>query len=282
VSQNDPVVWPQQNEHYQTPQGQKSNNQKKKEAKEKAKADAKKTTGFGCLFVVGILLFALAMIFWDEGLFEFGDDDTTVVGLSQQDTDDLVRRLAEAEKAHGVCYGWKLINEDADSGKDTVVSEGSSRGAGISAENLDDCAEYAVITVEIDYASSTSSFEDNAYISMTGSRAVMANKVETADFDRMGVTKEAAIAEPASTTGMGALAMPYLLVERGVVPAVPAADAAPAQAPAQPPVVRPGSDFVGNNTGALITVYILGGIAVLAFIVGLLGVRGRRRAAETR
>lgn len=208
----------------------------------------------------------------DAGWWESSsDNDTTVPSLSSQDSTDLVARLAEAEKAHGICYGWELRDRRQSSHAE-VVSSGSSRGVGVPA---DTCARYVTLRAAVSYTDSLSESDDSATISVDSSADLTEHQPYSSELDRMGVTPAAVLEDPAATTGLGALALPLLMVESGAAEPLPLSPA-PAEAA---PISRPGSDFTSTNRGALTALGIVGGIALLCLIVGLIT---RRKEARTR
>ncbi len=257
-------------------QNQKQGQNSRQNQGQKAAAPQKKGGAAGCAIVVVILLLTIGLpVFFaglDEGWFSSSDDtDVTVVAPTRQEADDLAAQLAAAEKAHGICYGWTL--EDSDAGTDVPLSQGSSRGAGTDPRT---CDRWVALEVDIDYSAPSSDFEDSAYLRVTTSDDLDADAPSTTDLDRMGVNEAAAINDPAATVGMGALALPLLMVEQGAADALPPAEAASPPATA---ISRPGSDFVGNNSGTLVALGIFGGIAVLCLIIGFVV---RARAGKAR
>lgn len=221
------------------------------------------------LMIIGAIVLGMA----EEGAFDSNDNDTTVPAPSGPDTADLVNRLAEAEKAHGICYGWELDDSTYSTGSDDLVSMGSSRGANVSAR---ECTDWVVLTVGVDYTSASSESDDSASIDVDRSDSLAGKAPYSSDLERMGVTREAAINDPAATAGLGALALPLLMVEAGVAEPLPVATASAEPAT---PIGHPGSDFVGNHSGALIALSIIGGLALLCLIVGLII---RKRGKEAR
>ncbi|MGW5050472.1 hypothetical protein [Actinokineospora sp. NPDC004072] len=217
------------------------------------------------LIVVGTCVAVIVAVI--AGAASSDDNDLTVSVPTGQETADLVQKLAEAEEAHGICYGWVLTDADKPSDEE-VVSSGSSRGAGTSAE---ECQRYVWVDARVDYESESSSFEDSASIIVHASPGLP--EPSAVDLERLGVTQEALLAEPAAAVGYGALALPLLMAEDGVVEPLPTTPAAAAPAT---PIGRPGSDFVGNHTGGLIALGVVGGLALLCLIVGLtIRIRGR-------
>lgn len=227
--------------------------------------------GGGCAWLIVVLMIGFGVLAAgvETDWFSSSDSDTTITAPTRQDSVDLAARLAEAEKAHGICYGWKLT--DHDYGR--VLSEGSSRGADVTAST---CDRWVSLEVAIDYACGSCESEDTARFTVRSSADLAGNVPRTSDLERMGVTKEAAVDEPAATAGMGALALPLLMVEEGVAEPLPLPE--PAGEPAVA-ISHPGSDFIGNNTGALVALGVIGGIAVLCLTVGLIV---RKRGKEAR
>ncbi|GGS16270.1 hypothetical protein [Actinokineospora fastidiosa] len=221
------------------------------------------------VILVGIVLAIIA----GEGGFDSSDNDTSVPPPTAQETADLAARLAEAEKAHGICYGWELSRSTYSTRPEDVVSMGSSRGAGVSARECDD---WVILQVGVEYTSASSESEDSAAIDVDSSDSLTGKHPYSGDLERMGVTRDAALNDPAATTGLGVLSLPLLMVEEGAAHALPAT---PADAAQPTPIGRPGSDFVGNHTGALIALGIIGGIALLCLIIGLII---RKRGKEAR
>ncbi|MFC5286885.1 hypothetical protein ACFPM7_07460 [Actinokineospora guangxiensis] len=251
--------------------GQKNQNQ------QNGATPPKKGAGLGCAIVLGVFVLVIGLpVFFaglDEGWFESsGDSDMTITTPTQQEAADLVAQLAEAEKAHGICYGWRLKDLN-DHQSDEPLSQGSSRGVGVEART---CERWAQVEVDIDYASPSSSLEDSAYVRVNTSTDLDPNAPSTVDLDRMGVSTQAAIDDPAAAVGMGALAVPLLMVEAGVAEALPLPEATGAPATA---ISRPGSDFASNNSGSLIALGIIGGITVLCLIIGIIV---RKRAGKAR
>ncbi|SDD95173.1 hypothetical protein [Actinokineospora iranica] len=222
----------------------------------------KKGTVWTLVIVVFIVLLGAG-----NGWFSASDDSTVVESISAVDGADLAKRLAAAEAAHGICYGWELHKGTSTTGK--PLSEGSSRGVGVNAET---CQRYMILRGSVDYTSADSVLEDSAYLSVDSSSDLRSNRPSTADLDRVGVSTASMLNEPAATTGYGALALPLLLAEKGVVAPVP--EPTTAAAPATP-IGRPGSDFTSNRQTALVLVTIFGGVALFGVAIGFLISRKR-------
>ncbi len=221
-------------------------------------------------WIIGVVVAVLTLGFVgsEVGWWTSADNDTTVVTFAGPDGADLAERLAPAEAAHGICYGWQL----EDKSRNKVLSVGSSRGDGVDATT---CERYLVLEVEVTYTSASSEADDSAALKVLGSPELrMTQRPSNADLDRMGITSEAALAEPAATTGYGVLALPLLLAERGIVDPLPEPVAAGAPTAA---IGRPGSDFAGNHGTALVLLAVFGGIALLSAALGATTLARRRR-----
>ncbi|SDJ37910.1 hypothetical protein SAMN05192558_10967 [Actinokineospora alba] len=212
--------------------------------------------------VIALVAFMIGL---DAGWWSSSDNDTTIPTLSEADGNDLVARLAKAEKAHGICYGWEV-----DGGSSKPVTSGSSRGIDISAKT---CGRYAILTTDINYTSASSESEDSASVTVRTSTDLP--YLFSGDLSRVGVDTAALLEEPTTATAYGALALPLLLVEKGVVqPLEPeAASAQPATA-----IGHPGSDFAASHRGAIISLSIFGGLALIGLVVGF--ILRRKRSQE--
>lgn len=201
----------------------------------------------------------------ESGWWSSTDNDTTIPTLSEADGKDLVSRLAKAEAAQGVCYGW-VVND----GSGDPVTSGSSRGVGVSAET---CERYAMLVSTITYTSASSESEDSASVSVRTSRGLP--ELHSSDLSRVGVDTAALLAEPTTVTAYGALALPLLLSEKGeVAPLAPEV----ATAQATTPIGRPGSDFAATHRTAIIALSIFGGAALIGLVVG--SILRRKRGQE--
>jgi hypothetical protein len=205
------------------------------------------------------------MVSVESGWWSPSDNDTTIPTLSEADGKDLVSRLAKAEAAQGVCYGWVVSDGSGD-----PVTSGSSRGVGVSA---DKCRRYAILASTITYTSESSESEDSASVTVRTSSGLP--DLTLSDLSRVGVDTAALLAEPTTTTAYGALALPLLLAEKGdVAPLEPVV----ATAQAATPIGRPGSDFAASHPGAIIALSIFGGAALIGLVVGF--ILRRKRGQE--
>lgn len=214
---------------------------------------------------VTVVALIVVMAGAESGWWSSSDNDTTIPTLSEADGEDLVARLAKAEAAHGVCYGWAVTD-----GSSKSVTSGSSRGIGVSA---DMCGRYAILTSSIDYTSASSESEDSASVTVRTSTDLP--RLYSSDLSVVGVDTKTLLEEPTTATAYGALALPLLLAEKGEVqPLEPeVATAAPTTS-----IGRPGSDFVATHRGAIISLSIFGGAALIGLVVGF--ILRRKRSQE--
>ncbi|MBC6447096.1 hypothetical protein [Actinokineospora xionganensis] len=212
--------------------------------------------------VIALVAFLVGL---DAGWWSSTDNDTTIPTLSETDGNDLVARLAKAEAAHGVCYGWVVKN-----GSGKPVTSGSSRGIGVSA---DTCEQYAMLISTITYTSASSESDDSASVTVKTSPGLP--YLSSSELSLVGVDTKALLEEPTTATAYGALALPLLLAEKGKVQPLE-----PEQATAAPTtsIGRPGSDFAATHRGAIISLSIFGGLALIGLVIGF--ILRRKRGQE--
>ncbi|TDD52267.1 hypothetical protein [Saccharopolyspora elongata] len=181
------------------------------------------------------------------------------------DAQQLAQRLAEAERAHGVCFGWKLVD-----GSTEQFDQGSSRGPGVPADSCPRWAETQVFVA----AGDTDDDVDAADIKVAASGDLDA-QLDADDFVNLGVTADSLAAEPVTATGQAALGLPLLLVENGVLTAPRATEDASgtASVPPLPKGDGSGSDWVPWTW--------LGGLGVVVVLGLLLGFRARAKQKST-
>ena len=160
--------------------------------------------------------------------------------LDSVDAEELVRELAEATAVQGICYGWRVAVRD-DSGTYTGTDVGSSLGVGIAAEGDRACPRFIVFRADLHYTSESSESEDSA------SFLVFANVgggPDDRDLRRVGVTEGSLLGSKDDLGLINAVqALPALVAEKRLAPAVPA-DATEGTIPAADrPTNRPGSDW---------------------------------------
>ncbi|MGW5648148.1 hypothetical protein ACWEV3_28810 [Saccharopolyspora sp. NPDC003752] len=181
------------------------------------------------------------------------------------DAQQLAQRLAEAERAHGVCFGWKLVD-----GSTEQFDQGSSRGPSVPA---DSCPRWAETQVFVAAAGETDD-ADSADIKVVASGDLDA-QLDADDFVNLGVTADSLAEETVTATGQAALGLPLLLVEKGVLTAPKATEDASgtASVPPLPKGDGSGSDWVPWAW--------LGGLGVVVVLGLLLGFRGRAKQKST-
>ncbi|MEV6234903.1 hypothetical protein AB0L88_44250 [Saccharopolyspora shandongensis] len=181
------------------------------------------------------------------------------------DAQQLAQRLAEAERAHGVCFGWKLVD-----GSTKQFDQGSSRGPGVPADSCPRWAETQVFVAAAD----TDDDVDAADVKVAASGDLDA-QLEADDFVNLGVTADALAEEPVTATGQAALGLPLLLVENGVLTAPQATEdvSGTASVPSLPKGDGSGSDWVPWAW--------LGGLGVVVVLALLLGFRARAKQKST-
>lgn len=181
------------------------------------------------------------------------------------DAQQLAQGLAAAEKAHGVCFGWKLVD-----GSTKQFDQGSSRGPNIPAET---CPRWAEVRVFV-AAGSTDDDLDAADVEVAASDDLV-SLPDVDDFVNLGVTADSLAEEPVTVTGQAALGLPLLLVETGALKAPQVADDAPGSASAPP---LPRGDGSGSNW---VTWAWLGGLGAVVVLALLLGFRARAKQKST-
>ncbi|MQA11375.1 MAG: hypothetical protein GEU98_23060 [Pseudonocardiaceae bacterium] len=219
-----------------------------------------------------VAVFAVLVLggyFVSQIIGSFGADESTAVeNFERQDSADLANRLATAERAHGICYGWQLI----DGGLNQVLSEGSSRGVGTDAEQ---CARWVEVSADVLYTSENSEQEDSAQLTVRSSPDLLGSTPSPQDFERVGVTSRELIDEPVSSVGYAALSLPLLLAERGVVQPVELDQGAASER--VQPLDEAGSDFFGQYTGTIIFLGILAAAVLACLVLGIVASRRRKR-----
>ncbi|KAA5829543.1 hypothetical protein F1721_24815 [Saccharopolyspora hirsuta] len=237
---------------------------------------------WGIVAVVVLFFAAVGIISTIVGAFnggaqtEFTSSDTVVysdsdvyTGTSVQrftaaDAQQLAQGLAEAEKLHGVCFGWKLTD-----GSTEESDRGSSRGATVPA---DTCPRWAEVEVFV-AAGSTDDDPDAADVRVAGSPDLRPLPVR-ADFVKLGVTADSLVEEPVTVTGQAALALPLLLVESGALDA----PRIPDQEPGSATTPLPPGDGSGSSW---VTWAWLGGLGFVVVVALVLGFVARAKQKST-
>ncbi|RKT83839.1 hypothetical protein SAMN05421805_112188 [Saccharopolyspora antimicrobica] len=236
---------------------------------------------FAAVGIIGALVGAFG---GDAAQTEFTSDDTSLYtegstyrsaltqGFSTTDAQQLSEALAEAEKLHGICFGWKLV--DGSTGRVEQSSghndQGSSRGVLVPA---DTCPRWA--EVEVVVAAGASDDEPDVADVTVRASPDLEPLPQLADFVNLGVTADSLVAEPVSVTGQAALGLPLLLVESGALSAPQVPDQEPGGAPAKP---LPPGDGSGSSW---VTWAWLGGLGVVAAVALVLGFAARAKQKST-
>jgi hypothetical protein len=128
--------------------------------------------------------------------------------FTETDSRQLAKRLDEAYKHQGVCYGWRVNNNEI----------GSNLGVGRSAKDDPACQKFAELVVDYTYNSTDEEFTDVTY-SIDTSAGI---SVRPSDLTAIGIGRDELLDEPVVgvTDAIGAL--PMLVAEKGEAPAVPA------------------------------------------------------------
>ncbi|MDA3628541.1 hypothetical protein OU415_24120 [Saccharopolyspora sp. WRP15-2] len=182
-----------------------------------------------------------------------------IARFSPADAEQLSKGLAEAEKLHGVCFGWKLVD-----GSTEQFDQGSSRGPNVPA---DSCPRWAEVQVVVALGS-TEDDPDAAAVEVVTSDDLR-QAPTTTEFVNMGVTADSLAEEPVSVTGQAALGLPLLLVESGALQAPQVPDEEPAGDASTAPL--PPGDGSGSSVMVWVALGALGFVAVLGLVLGLIG-----------
>jgi hypothetical protein len=238
------------------------------------------------LWIVALVIgfFVVVGVVTSSGLFSggsaqqtFTSEETTYYSDSQKysgppierfapaDAQQLAQRLAEAEKLHGVCFGWKLVD-----GSTKQFDQGSSRGPNVPANS---CPRWAEVQVFLALGET----EDDA--AAADVKVAASNDLrslpDTEDFVNVGVTADVLAEETVTATGQAALGLPLLLVENGTLKAPQVPDNAPGSA-SVPPLPR------GDGSGSNWVIWAwLVGLGVVVMLGLVLGFRARAKQKST-
>jgi hypothetical protein len=230
----------------------------------------------GFFVVVGVVT-SSGLFFGGAAQETFTSEDTTYYSDSQKysgppiqrfapaDAQQLAQRLAEAEKLHGVCFGWKLVD-----GSTKQFDQGSSRGPNVPASSCPRWAEAQVFLA----AGKTEDDLDAADVKVAASKD-LSSLPDADDFVNVGVTADALAEETVTLTGQAALGLPLLLVENGALKAPQVPDNAPGSA-SVPPLPR------GDGSGSNWVIWAwLGGLGLVVVLGLVLGFRARAKQKST-
>lgn len=248
----------------------------------------------GCAVAVAIAFVFFVIVYWATDGFggddaEFYSDETdryseyqTYLGnpiprFTPNDSRSLSNALAESERRHGVCFGWKLTDgsEDAeqDYGADDSVSDtdpassfdqGSSRGPNVAAET---CSRWVEVRVTVAYTSASSENWSGVELDVAASDDFANSKLPDLDeFAELGITAERIIDAPVQSTGHAALSLPLLLTQSGALNE-PAGGGNPQESkPAKP---LPPAE--GEGSLAWFWIALLGVVTLVAAGLGIAG-----------
>ncbi|MGW1677560.1 hypothetical protein [Saccharopolyspora sp. NPDC002376] len=225
--------------------------------------------GIGFFTLVGIV--SVSTGFGGAPQTSFTSEDTTLYSSSDvysgpsierfppADAEQLSKGLAEAEKLHGICFGWKLLD-----GSTEEFDQGSSRGPNVPA---DSCPRWAEVQVSVALGSTEDDLDaaDVEVVTSGDLRPVPT----TTDFVNMGVTADSLAEEPVTVTGQAALGLPLLLVESGALEAPEVSDEEPAGDASTTPL--PPGDGSGSSTATWVWLGVLGFVVVLGLVFGFIG-----------
>ena len=178
----------------------------------------------------------------------------------------LSQQLADIEKLHGVCFGWKLTD-----GATTRSGQGSSRGPTVPAESCPRWVETQVFVANPAYDDDLAA----ADIEVRASPGLGA--LPTADdYVGLGISADALTTAPVTFTGQAARATPLLLVESGALP--------PARVPdstGTPSAPLPEADGSGSSWVARGWLIGLGAVALLAALLGIRASAKQKKQASS-
>lgn len=220
--------------------------------------------GLAVLTLVCVLL--VTTLFGGSTQTTFTSDETTYysqnsryTGLesqsfSQDEAQQLSRQMADLEKLHGVCFGWKLTD-----GASRRSAQGSSRGPDVPAES---CPRWVETQVFVANAADDDDL-DAADIEVRASPGLGALP-DADDYVGLGISADALVGATVAFTGQAARATPLLLVESGALPPPRVPDST-----GTPSARLPEADGSGSSWPAWAWLIGLGTVALLAVLLGL-------------
>ena len=201
--------------------------------------------------------------------------------LDPEDDADVASALAEATEVQDVCYGYRLLVSDSDTGQYSGTYAASSGGEGVAAGASSSCRAGVVeLVASITYTSSFSDAEDSASWDLSSTLP----ELDVRDVEDLGLSSGDLLDDGRSATTLlnAVLALPRIAAEQaGLPPVVLEPNAAPLPEGARP-TGTPGSDWLREN-GALLglcVVAVLGGLLLL--VASFAGSRDRRAGPRVR
>ncbi|GAA2348456.1 hypothetical protein [Dactylosporangium salmoneum] len=175
------------------------------------------------------------------------DDGSAHHAAAESVADDLTR----AAEAHGICYGWYLLDDE------TPVSSGSNLGVGVRvAEHPDRCPKWIEVRGTYHDYPDNSQFEDYAEYAIAVS-AGLGKGLDPAGLERVDAGTNRLLDDSRGTILDAAEALPLLALEAGMT-ATPVPERAATGTPR--PVAEGGSDFLRDRWVLL----LIGGALLLA------------------
>ncbi|MFG2044148.1 hypothetical protein [Dactylosporangium sp. NPDC048998] len=165
-------------------------------------------------------------------------DSGDAVAVDQADAQSVAAGLARASAAHGICYGWQLLDST------TPVSSGSNLGVGVRVtDSPEQCPKYVEVRGAYHNYPDGSESEDYAQYTIVSS-AGNAARIDAAGLERLGAGTNRLLDDPAAAILDAAEALPLLALEAGVAEgAVPQ----PSATGTPLPVAEGGSDFLRDR-----------------------------------
>jgi hypothetical protein len=199
-------------------------------------------------------------------------DSGDTVTVEPTDAQAVVADLARASTAHGVCYGWQLLDSS------TPVSSGSNLGVGVKvADDPVKCPKYVEVRGTYHYYPDSSESEDYATYSIA-SNLSGGPRLDPGGLDRLGAGTSRLLDDPPNAILDAAEALPLLAQEVGLVTGTvpePSATGSPV------PVEEGGSDFLRDRWVLLLVTGVFLLAAVTTLILGILSSRRIKRGEET-
>ena len=182
------------------------------------------------------------------------------------DAEEMAVALAEAEEAHGICYGWDVVIQD-DDGTFTGHELGSSRGPGV---DVAECEKYVVFAGLIHYTSELSEASDTAEFRIA---SVGVDPAPTEDdLRRVGIDTKGLLSDNDDVEIADAvLALPALVAELGAAPPVPVEQNTEALPATDRLENSPGSDWVRERWALLA---LAGSLVLIGAVIIAVGLKG--------
>jgi hypothetical protein len=220
--------------------------------------------GWGTVVVWGGIV--VVVVLFGLGSFGGGGDEPFV--FEPDDAGTLVKALAAATEAQGVCYGWVVDVTDPDGG--SFSDSGSSLGAGRRVDPAA-CPKAVVLTVEVDYTSESSELPDSATSAVAGSGLELNVDPALA----LGLPASALVELDDVAIGNAIMALPQFVADAKLAPPVTAVTSA-GQLPSDARLTgSPGSDTVRRAWPMLVLCAVLALVGAVWLVATLRSKPGR-------